>query len=138
MSRRAQYRLALAVACLTLTGLRELRRPSPLPVVVLDDTPARPHTAPLELAQLEPNFAARMTPDDVARGMWALAQGEGPGLTDAQAAHALPQAQAAHAARQDVDRLRGDRRAARARLRSTGAAMARALAEAGVAPKAPQ
>jgi len=138
MPSASSLRLALAAACLALIGVRELRRPAPLPVVTLAPS-AQPVPAPSSaLAAIEPDFAARMTPDDVARGAWALAGGAGPGLSPEQARAALPVAREAAALRSRSHALRTRRRAARGELRATGATLAAALVAAGWTPEAPR
>lgn len=131
---RAQIRLLFAGATLALAALREVRRPGPLPVVIVPE--ATLAAAPLvpEARQLEPEFGMRMTPDDVARGVWALAQGGGPGLSPEQASRLLEHARVARQARREVDSLRRIRRARRAEARAEGAQLAATLTQLGWTP----
>jgi len=95
--------------------------------------PERAAVPPVD-PRLEPLFAARMTPDDVARGAWALARGEGPGLSPEQRLALLDPAQRGQQGRVEVDRLRSERRALRDHLREGGATLAGALVQAGWRP----
>ena len=79
-----------------------------------------------------------MTPDDVARGLWALARGEGPGLSPEEAQVALPLAREAASARARVDTLRTERRRRRAALRAASGTLAAALVDAGWTPGGPR
>lgn len=129
-----QIRLCLALVVLAGAGLREHRRSGAIPVVLLpaDSLPAAPLLP--EARTLEPDFGMRMTPDDVARGTWALARGEGPGLTPEQATRLLPAARRARVARADVDRHRARQRQARTTARTAGAVLAGALVDLGWTP----
>lgn len=135
MVSRPLLRLLLALSCLGLAAFRIASRAGPMPVLLLEDSlPTPPPSA--ALAGVEPDFAQYMTPDDVARGLWALARGSGPGLDPTQAAALLPEARRARTARAEVDRLRGQRRGARDAWRDDGLALAVALLDQGWTPHA--
>lgn len=107
--------VALAVA---LVGPRTADR-----VAFVD--PARPAPAWTPVGAVEGRDAAvvgRLTADDVARGVWALAAGpEGPALTDAQRAALVVPFGRALAHRDRVGALRTERRAAVAALAAQAA-----------------
>ena len=84
--------------------------------------------------RLEPQFQAQLTADDVARGIQALAQGQGPGLRPEQLAQLQAPAQVGLEARIEVDRLRQGQRRARAALRDSALALAEALLDRGWTP----
>jgi hypothetical protein len=127
MSRPAALRLVLALVSLALAG-GHVSGVFDDPVVVLMLEEPAPAPAPTDDVALERLFATRMTPDDVARGVWALGEGQGPGLATGQGAALLPAARRARDARHQVDALRSQRRAGRAALRESGLALAVALA----------
>lgn len=113
MTRWAQLGLALALVQLLAM------RPNRAPVLVLPSS-APPAAAPVP--GLDARFAGTMTPDDVARGILALAARppEEGGLRPEQREALGPQVAAAAAARAEVDRLRAARRLARDRVRAAG------------------
>jgi hypothetical protein len=127
MSRPAVLRLVLVLASVAMAGAHARGIFDDPVVVLMLDEPA-PAPPPNDDVVLERLFATRMTPDDVARGVWALAQGQGPGLAEGQGAALLPTARRARDARHQVDGLRSRRRAERAALRESGLALAVALA----------
>lgn len=126
--RWAGLRLALALVLLGLS----LPHGDPVPVLVL---PAASDRAPADAdPRLEPIFQAQLTADDVARGVWALSRGEGPGLSAEQRAALLPLSLRGRDARVEVDRLRASRRAHRAALRDSGLALLLAAQDRGWQP----
>jgi hypothetical protein len=71
-------------------------------------------------------FEATMTPDDVARGLWALGD-SGPGLTDAQRQALAPEIGRARELHARIAGLRGRRRAEQDRWLDDGAVLVDAL-----------
>ena len=84
---------------------------------------------------MAPALLATLTADDVARGVQALAAGEGPGLAPAQAAAMLPLAESGLQARREVDRLQARRRTVRQALRQSGLDLLSARSEPGLPPQ---
>ncbi len=123
--------LRLLLAGLAL-GLALWGRPSPRPPVLL-----LPESSPRAAARFDPrleqSFQAQLTADDVARGVWALALGGGLGVEQRRAM--APLARQGAQARQEVDRLRTQRRAHRAELRQAGMELSVALIERGWRPE---
>ena len=98
--------LALAVA---LVGPRSGGRT----VFVDAALPAPTWAAPEPLVGVDPAVLARLTADDVARGVWALAAGpDGPPLSPEQRATLAPSFDRARTHRDRVSALRTERRAA--------------------------
>lgn len=124
--------LAAGVLALALWG----RRPVAATVLVLPEpaTTAPATTAPRD-PRVAPALLATLTADDVARGVQALAAGEGPGLAPAQAEALLPLAESGLQARREVDRLQARRRTARQALRQSGLDLLSAWSEPGLPPQ---
>ena len=132
-------RLALSATVLGLVLVA--RRPVPVPVLALPQPmPSEPSAAPAlpgPRVPLSSALAATLTADDVARGVAALAHGEGPGLSADQRARLLPLALEGLLARQEVDTLQARRRRTRQDLRASGLALLSALGAAGWTATAP-
>lgn len=125
----AVARLALAATVLGLAVAA--RRPARVPVLTLPSPLPAPVAAPAGVAALSPALAATLTADDVARGVGALARGEGPGLSPEERARLLPFAEEGQRARREVDALQARRRQAREALRGSGLELVAALGAMG-------
>lgn len=118
--------LVLLAAGVCVAEARLLRRVPGRPVVLIRAATAGP--APDGGHGIEPAFARHMTPDDVARGVWALATAEGPlALTVEQRATLGPLLAEGTEARLRLGELRTARRATVAAQLGDHAALVEAI-----------
>lgn len=120
----------LLLLVLVAAETRALSAPVERAVIVARVRPAAQRYTAAEAAGVERDFLAAMTPDDVARGVWALtlpstsaAAPAVPALTDAQRASLAPLLRVGREKRHDVGELRSSRRAAETALLNDGAAL---------------
>lgn len=122
--------LLAGAVCVTLAVPLAHLGDRPLVVLRAAALSARP-AAPVVVDAALADFAAHMTPDDVARGVWALADGgDAAGvaaLTPDQRAALAPLMRDGQAQRARVSALRAKRQAAESAWLASGAALAAAL-----------